>query len=151
MSTIGDLVDASLVASLLDGLATHLETVGIATYSLTTPVPDPGIAVVINAMPETPDRIVSLTTYSVADDPALIQGVVGLQVRVRGGEDPRESIALDDACFDAFQTLTGLFGSVWVTQMYRQSGAPLGQDANDRWERSSNYYIDVSRPSTHRE
>jgi len=108
-------------------------------------------------MPQGPDRIIALTPYGVGDDPSLSDSVMGLQVRTRwGGANPTLVADLDDLIFDYLQTKTNwTVGSgaaaVTIVQCLRKSGpVSLGQDASLRWSLSSNYYLDVWRPSTNR-
>ena len=43
-----------------------------------------------------------------------------------------------------------VLGGITVVQIKRKSFAPMGIDANARYERSDNYYLDVARPGTNR-
>lgn len=113
----------------------------------------PGVvALVFNGVPQSPDRVIALAAYTVADDPALNDVLHGVQVRTRGTRDPRDVDGLDDAVFDVLHGASYLTLStgVYVVQMYRQSGALLGADNNGRWQRSSNYYVQAVRPSPNR-
>jgi hypothetical protein len=75
-----------------------------------------------------------------------------MQVRVRGDMDPRTVLDLDDAVFAALDGLADVrFGQVEISQIYRRTSAPIGRDGQDREERTSNYYIDASRPSSARQ
>lgn len=104
----------------------------------------------------------SLDTYVVADSASdLDDSTVGLQVMCRSGagQDRRVTIAMADQLFDRLHAATNLHlrpdpatpaRDVFVVQAYRRSGVNLGMDSNSRWERSQNYYLDVSRPTTNR-
>jgi hypothetical protein len=107
----------------------------------------------MDTVPASPDRVITLTDYVVADDPTLSDSVIGVQVRTRwGGQDPRPVKDLDGAIFDALHGLEGvtLTGGIHIVSCFRRSGTSMGQDANNRWGRSSNYYATVHRPSTNR-
>jgi hypothetical protein len=109
--------------------------------------------IVLGNAPQSPDRIITLTAYGVSDSPNLSDSVQGVQIRTRwGGQDPRPVDDLDDAIFNLLhgRTALALTTGVTVVQCLRQSTTTLGQDANGRWMRSSNYYLDVHRPSTYR-
>jgi hypothetical protein len=82
--------------------------------------------------------------------------VIGLQVRTRwSGQDPRLVKDLSDAIYMFIQgktwwTVGTGAAAVTIVQCLRQSGSSLGQDSNNRWEWSDNYYLTVWRPSTNR-
>lgn len=142
----------SFTGDLLDGLAQLLATGGAGTYRAdgTAYLPSE-TAIVLGGMPQTPDRVIVLSDYPVTDDPSLSDSVVGLQVRTRGGADPHDVKAVAGAVFDQLHGRTAFqAGVVRVVQALRQSGTPLGQDDNRRWEHSENYYLTVHRPSTYR-
>lgn len=109
--------------------------------------------IVLRTITQAPDRLIVLSTYSVDDDPALSDTVTGLQVVTRwGGSDPRFTDDLTDAVYDLvhgahdFDLTTGIH----VVEALLQSGITLGQDANNRWRTSSNYYLTTHRPSPNR-
>lgn len=139
----------SVTADLLAGIAGEIEAPGIAIRS------DVGwtagqTAITYALMPADPDRVVTLTIYGASDHPSQPLGSVNLQVRSRGvPEQPLDVDALDDAVFAVLQGLTDrTYGSAHVIQVLRKSSMPLGVDANSRWERSSNYVLDVDYPAT---
>lgn len=139
----------SVTADILAGVAAEIESAGIAVRS------DTGwttgqTAIVYNLMPATPDRAVALTVYGGTDHPSQPLGTVNLQVRSRGAvESPLDADALDDAVFAVLQGITDRsYGSAHVIQLLRKSSMPLGVDAETRWERSSNYVLDVDYPPT---
>ena len=140
-------------SDLLTGVAQLLAAANLGTWR------DSGIytaaetGIVFDVIPVSPDNIVTLTDYAVSDDPTLSDSVIGVQVRTRlGGQDPRPVKDLDGAIFNVLHGLESvtLTGGVHVVSMVRRSGASLGQDANNRWMRSSNYYATVWRPSANR-
>ncbi|MDQ1738104.1 MAG: hypothetical protein QOH56_4355 [Pseudonocardiales bacterium] len=130
------------------------ELIAGANIGIWTPtgVYTPGqIAITIRATPESPDDLIVLTPYPVFDHPELNDSTIGLQIRTRGGKDPRTVDGRDDAIFDLLEGLRDVtVGGTPVVLISRQSSLPLPQDANQRWERSSNYYAQVAWPTRHR-
>lgn len=109
------------------------------------------VGIAVGAAPQTPDRTITLTAYPVSDDPELPLSVLGVQVRTRGTTDPRIADDLADPVFDLLHNATGLtLAGVRVPLIQRRSAAPMGRDANGRWERSDNYYLTVQRPGANR-
>jgi len=138
---------------LLTGIAQLLATAGLGTWRDTGVYAAAETGIVFDTVPASPDRVITLTDYVISDDPTLSDSVIGVQVRTRwGGQDPRPVKDLDGSIFDALHGLEGvdLVGGVHVVSMFRRSGTSMGQDANSRWGRSSNYYATVHRPSTNR-
>lgn len=108
-------------------------------------------AIVVEAMPPEPERVICLALYPVTDHVEQADVTVGLQVRTRAGRDPRDVAELDDAVYDLLHGVNQTtVGGIRVVQCYRQSSALLGRDQTDRWERTSNYYVDAMRPTAHR-
>jgi hypothetical protein len=140
--------------NLLTGLAVHLAAGGLgATWNTSGLYSALQTGIVLGNVPQTPDRVITLTTYGVSDSPNLSDSILGVQVRTRwGGSDTRPVDDLDDAIFNLLhgRTALALTTGVTVVLCLRQSTTTLGQDANGRWMRSSNYYLTVHRPSTHR-
>jgi len=141
----------SFTGDLLNGLAQVLADGGAGTYRAAGAYAAGETAIVFGAMPQTPDRAIVLTTYTVTDDASLSDSVIGLQVRCRGGADPHDVEDVAGTVFGLLHGRTALqAGTVHVVQALHQSGAPLGRDDSNRWERSENYYLTVHRPSTYR-
>ena len=135
------------------GFASLLATAGVGVWKLTGSYATTDVAIAVDAVPLSPNDAITLTDYVVSDDPTLSDSVLGLQVRTRkAGADPRPVKDLDGAIFALLHGMpaTTLPGGVHVVSCFRRSGASLGQDANGRWSRSSNYYATVHRPSTNR-
>lgn len=137
---------------LLTGLALLLEDRSVAVWDESAAYAPDQLGIVIDAVPAGLPDVVTLSDYVVDDDPALSDSTTGLQVRTRrAGADPRPCKDTDDAIFDVLQGYAGLLpNGVRVVSCYRRSGGSMGQDDNDRWMRSSNYYIRTHRPSTNR-
>lgn len=145
---------------LFAGVAQLLDDAGVGTWradgrytngtgALLAGITEP--VIVRTSVPSAPDRVITLTPYGVADDIDQADSVQGLQVRTRGTKDPRVVEDIDDAVFDALHSLSDVvIGGVFVLLIERRSTTSLGVDANGREERSSNYYLTLTRPSTHR-
>ncbi|MCX5266089.1 minor capsid protein [Streptomyces sp. NBC_00199] len=141
----------SFLVDLVDGLATLLDTEGVATYRPTGIYTAAETAVTDTVMPDSPDRAVVLTAYDNTDDPALTDCTVSVQVRTRAGPDPRQVADLDEAVFTTLHALSDAqFGTARVGLMKRDNSAPMGRDSNGRFERVSNYTIRAQRPPTDR-
>lgn len=97
------------------------------------------------------DRVITVKTYPVGDDPSISDSVVGVQFKVSG---PGDMVFVNHALDDLFDLFHGLqattMGGVKVVQAQRRSGASLGQDGSGRVSRSENYYFTVHRPSRNR-
>jgi hypothetical protein len=136
---------------LITGLAEHLAAAGIGTWRASGIYQANETAIVIRAIPPSPDRLITLAAYVVGGGHGNASTTQGVQVRLRAGKDPRDVDDLADAIFDLLDSAGPLtLGGVGVSQAYRQSYSSLGQDGNGRWERSENYYLDAERPTVHR-
>lgn len=134
-------------SALMEGVGELLSGQGLAAFS-TDPAfayPADGWAVFLNLTPDKPDRAITLMTYPV-EDTDLTNVVTGLQIKLRGGRDPREVEAMSDALYDLLH-MRGHYelGGVAVNLSWRQSGAWLGRDGNERIERSENFYLRTER------
>jgi hypothetical protein len=136
---------------LLTGLAEHLAAADIGAWRPSGAYAATETGIVIRAVPQSPDRIITLAAYPVGTTlPGLADHQTAVQIRIRAGTDPREADDLADAICDALDGAHGLtWGGIAVVQVWRQSYTSLGQDSNGRWERSENYYIDTMRPTAH--
>jgi hypothetical protein len=138
---------------LLTGVAQLLASANLGTWRDTGIYTAAETGITFDVVPQSPDQVITLTDYVVSDDPTLSDSVIGVQVRTRlGGQDPRPVKDLDGAIFNVLHGLESvtLTGGIHVVSLVRRSGASLGQDANNRWMRSSNYYATVWRPSANR-
>ena len=139
--------------NLLTGVAQLLAAAGVGVWRDTGAYAATETGIVLDVIPQDPDQIITLSDYDISDDPTLSDSVIAVQVRTRwGGQDPRPVKDLDGAIFDALHGLESvtLTGGVHVVSLVRRSGVSLGQDTNNRWMRSANYYATVWRPSTNR-
>lgn len=110
-------------------------------------------AISIDALPSTPDKAIAMTAYPVEDDGAGTGTTLGVQFRIRG--KPNDRLSDKDIMSRLFDALHGLthhdLGGIPIIRVWRQSGAPLGPDGNNRQEHTQNYYFQLVRTGTHRE
>lgn len=150
---------ADFDVDLLEGLALDLAAGGIASWSpeggtyAPPQFPTDVVGTFLMTVPGSPDRIVSLASYLVSDDPSQAMSVMGVQVRTRwAGGDPRAVMRLSGAIFDRWHGRSNwtLTSGVTISQCLRKSGSTMGQDGSKRWGWSDNYYLDVNRPGDNR-
>ena len=135
---------------LLVGLAEHLRDAGIGAWRSTGTYTSGETGILIRAIPQDPDRIITLAAYPIG---TALQGMadhqLGIQLRLRGTTDPRVCEDLADTVFDELDSLAGVsWGGIPIVQVWRQSHASLGQDGNGRWEASHNYAVHAMRPTS---
>lgn len=135
---------------LLTGLAEHLQTAGIGTWSPTATYTADQTGITIRAIPDRPDRLITLAAYPVGTNlPGMADHLVGVQMRLRAGPDPRDCDDLADAIHDLLDGSSGLtWGGIPVKSVERTSYTSLGQDGSRRWEASHNYLVDAMRPTS---
>ncbi|MEU8989969.1 minor capsid protein [Streptomyces sp. NPDC048558] len=134
----------------LDGLARLLDARGLVTYDPTGTAGD----LFIEIMPPEPDAAVALWLYDgEAPDARNAYDTPRLQVRVRGGPDPRVSRR---RCWEIYSALHGLArvaladGTWLVLAAARGTPAPMGPDSNGRHEHVVNLDVDLSAPTNNR-
>lgn len=139
------------MADLLDGIAQHLEAQGLLSYD-----PD-GVTgdTFIETTPSRPDAAITLTVYGGAEsDSKLGWDQVSLQIRTRGGTDPRPSRAKCAAIRDELHGLGPLTlpNGVHLQMAVAIQAAPsyMGQDGSGRHEHVCNFRTLVRHVSTHR-
>jgi hypothetical protein len=137
----------SWTTDLLTGVAEHLGAAGAGTWRPDgTGYASGETAIVLAVSPPEPDRLIVLTEYGPLDADGIGDVVMGLQVRTRGTTDPRVVMAIRDAVHEALDGLAHVdLSGVKVSQIFHQSGTPIGQDGNDRHERTDNYYVQARR------
>lgn len=142
----------SFTVDLLEGVAALLAAAGVGTWRANGAYTAAETGIVIGSVPQAPDRVIVLDSYTVSDDPVGADSTVAIQVRTRtAGRDPRTTSSLDDAVFDVLHGRpAGTIGGYRVTQVWRQSGTTIGPDSNGRHERTSNYYATLGRVTEHR-
>ncbi|GHJ27000.1 hypothetical protein TPA0910_14330 [Streptomyces hygroscopicus subsp. sporocinereus] len=136
-----------MAGDLLDGLARHLDGLGLVTYDPTGRTGD----LFVETMPPAPDAAVSLTLYDgpapeARDDAEQRR----LQLRVRGGPDPRVSRDRAEALYRALHGLAGVQlpdGTWLILAAARGTPAPMGADSTGRHEHVANFDLDVSGPT----
>lgn len=138
------------MADLLDGIARHLDGLGLATYDPDGVVGD----CFIEIEPASPDECVTLTLYGGPEvDSLLPYDTPSLQVRTRGGADPRTSRARSQAIYEELNGLgpvTLADGSYLLLAVANQTVTSLGQDDLGRCAHVVNYSLEVHAPSVHR-
>ncbi|MGY0025237.1 minor capsid protein [Streptomyces parvulus] len=138
------------MADVTDGAARYLDGLGLLDYDPAGKTGD----TFVERMPAAPDAAVCLSLYDGgAPDARNAYDVVRLQVRVRGGPDPRVSRARAWAIYGALHGLAGVDlpdGSWLILAAARGTPGPMGADALGRHEHVVNFDLDVSSPSTHR-
>lgn len=123
----------------------------MAVYRPTGVCRDDETGIVIGVVPAAPPRVVVLSCYALADDVDQADSLIGLQVRVRAGPDPRDALALLDAVFEELHGATHLIlASVVVHLVERAAFAPMGRDQNGRYEHADIYRLTAHRPTSHR-
>jgi hypothetical protein len=140
---------------LFDGLAVMLDTAGIGVYKTSGIYSAGERGIVTGGYAVDPTEQIVLTTYLVQDDPPPANdSILGVQVMLRGTQDPRSVKNVSGAIFDLFQGLARLwFGSpqsIYLVEMWRQSGRLDGKDENERGLSSENYYARCNWPTAHR-
>lgn len=140
----------SITSDLLAGLAQTIAGAGFGLYQPDAVFNPTDTAITTKNLPEHPDRVVVLTAYGSTDAPKENLSTFNVQARFRGL--PNAPLDVDDLGDNVFTLLQGAeslwFGSVFVVQILRKSTLQVGADANQRWERTDNYAIDVNTPAT---
>lgn len=109
------------------------------------------VAIALGRLPTEPARAIAITPYGTdqdGDDPVNTDGTLGIQFRMRGTPDIRVLNGIAQGVFDLFQGAQ--IPAVGVLLMTRRIQAPMGSDANNRWERADSYRLLTHQPTTHR-
>lgn len=135
---------------LLTGLAEHLAAAGVGTWRATGAYTAGETGIVIRAIPQAPDRIITLAAYPIGSArQGLADHDAAVQIRVRGTADPRVCDDLADTVYELLDGARRLtLGGIPIVLVWRQSYTSLGQDTAGRWERSENYYLQAMRPTS---
>lgn len=137
-------------SALLEGFAELIAAEGIGVMNPTGIYTPDQIGITVRSVPQAPDQLIVLSSYRVSDS-MLNDSIVGMQIRCRGDADPRTVLDRDDAIFNVLEGLHDTaVGGVPVQLVWRQSGLDGPQDANQRWEQSSNYYVRLTWPTRYR-
>ncbi len=135
-------------SALLVGLAQLLEDhIPGWTYDAET-VGDVQIAT--GQAPDKPDRVVTIDTYGVYDNPTIALTDVYVQLRFRSRPDhPLDPKGMASKAAGVLSGRTdSVIGGLFCPTIYRDTSAQLGRNATRRWERTDNYTITVDLPST---
>jgi hypothetical protein len=138
---------------LLLGLLGVLVDAGLGVWNDRGIYPAAAVGIFMLAVPDQPDRLITLSPYSVTDDADEAMSTEGVQVRTRwAGGNPLDVLDLDARVFGVLHGMSNvtLNTGVRISQCLRRSSASLGQDSSKRWGMSSNYYLDVERPAPNR-
>ncbi len=131
------------------GVAQLLSDEGLGVFATSGTYPNDQWAIFLGLTPDKPDRAITLMTYPVEDND-LTSVITGVQLRFRGTRDPREVENQSDAVFDLLHNRSHYrVNGIPVNLSWRQSGAWMGQDANQRIERVENFYLRTERESPH--
>ncbi len=141
------------LTDLLVGVAELLDAQGAGDWSgLDGPAPTSALAtaITLRQTPIAPDRSITLTDYAVSASARLTDTITGLNVRCRGDRSPSSASAVAGKVYLALQalgraTLGTAPNQVIVSDIYWQSEAQVGPDANGRSVRSVNYYVRWNR------
>jgi hypothetical protein len=133
----------SPISLLLAGVGQALGAAGVGAWSPSS-VPAGAWPISIDTTPPTAAMSITLAEYSLGADPKLSDRLVGLNVRVRGDRTP--ATARDKAAdiYGVLQGLRTLPNGQRITQIFWQSEAQIGPDANGRHERSINFYVQMN-------
>jgi hypothetical protein len=131
----------------LKGLAQLIADAGIAVYKTSGSYTAADRGVYFSEMPTGATQAVSLTRY--LDQPgALGQNNVMVQIRTRLTQNPLEGEAVVDQIRDLLhrRTYTDL-GGYRFNLISQESFAPLGKDANGRYQYTQNFLLTGTRGS----
>jgi hypothetical protein len=119
-------------------------------YDPSVTAPAGALVVTLDRYPQGRDASVTISEYSVDDDPSLSDSTVGVQVAI-WSKDRRQVKAITSDLFNLLHGRThGMLGVVTLVMARRSSGTNVGQDSAERQGRTENYYLTVHRPSPHR-
>jgi hypothetical protein len=133
---------------LLGGLAQLLEDAGIAQWQTTGAYGSGQPPIFVGVQPESPDDCFTITATG-ATDTVLGDEELRVQLRARGGiGDTLAPLRMLDQARDVWHMIRGQsVGGIHVARLLRVSMGPLGTDANQRTEYTSNYLVYATRPS----
>lgn len=143
----------STTTDLIAALAADLDTAGIGTYRASGLYAAGEVGITVCAVPPVPDDLIALTPYPVDDTTAATYEddgtgavIVGVQVRLRAGTDPRLILDRAEAVYARWHMREGPVGDVPVSLMWRASQAWMGADTSNRQELAANYYARADWP-----
>ena len=132
-------------SKLLTGLAQLLETEGLGVFATSGTYDAGEWGIFLGLTPDQPDQAITLMSYPV-EDTDLVTVITGVQFRFRGTRDPRIVENQSDAVYDLLHNRSHfVVNGIHIELSWRQSGAWMGQDANQRVERVENFYLHADR------
>ena len=136
---------------LLTGLGEYLHAGNVGMWKPSGTYASADTAISIDTLPTSPDKGIGMTLYPVTDSGGT-DTVMGLQLIIRGSPNNRNTVKdIVDRAFDALHDLQAVeLGGIPIVRIWRQSGANLGPDGNNRQQASENYYLQLTRTGTHR-
>lgn len=130
--------------TVVEALARHLDTLGLARFSENGIYPaGPLPAIFTGRQPDKPDQCITVNVY----DQQTTWGAMGsptfwVQLRYRMGPDPRQTEALADNVYAALHEQSNVtWAGLHVLHCTRTVRAPIGADANNRYERADSYRL----------
>jgi len=140
----------SWTGEVVAALAEHIAAAGMGTWRPTGVYAATETGIVVKAMPPTPNRVIVISPYPVAESAHLSDLTLGLQLRCRGSKDPRDVDEMADDLRELLHGARGLvLGPARIAHLWRQSHASTGVHANDRWTTSSNFYAQTAQATAH--
>lgn len=136
---------------LLTGIGEYLHAENVGRWLTTGTYLPADTAISVDTIPTAPDKGIGMTLYPVTDSGST-DTVMGLQLIIRGSPNNRNTVKdIVDRAFDALHDLQAVeLGGIPIVRVWRQSGANLGPDGNNRQQASENYYLQLTRTGTHR-
>lgn len=144
--------------NLLTGIAEYFHAENVGLWSPSNVYGTNDVAITIDQLPlgsegtpKGPDKAIAMTLYPVSDSGST-DSVMGLNLRIRGARNNRSTVKdINDRIFDAFHDLQATeLGGIPLVRAWRQSGANLPPDDNNRQQASENYYLQITRTGTNR-
>lgn len=129
---------------LLSGLAQVLAEAGVGNWSPgAVPASEALPLIVLRALPERPERVISLTDYGQVLDGRLTDATISVNVRLRGTRSPGDVAEMAWGVASAWHALGRrlLPSGIDVVDVQWSSEAQLGPDGAGRHERSVNYTV----------
>jgi len=135
----------------ITALAQLMNDLGIGIFRTSGTYTSTETAITIDQLPADPDRAIAIALYPVSDA-GNTDSIVGIQLRIRGPRNDRRFVKdTTDRIFDSLHDLQQTtWGTTPVVRVYRNSGANLPADSNNRQEATQNYYAQITRSGTHR-
>lgn len=138
--------------TLIEELATLFAARGLGTYNADGSA---GGTIFLNALPTAPDRCMAVARYGGPESSSRAPyDEPRIQIRCRGGTDPRESEIDAQAAYDVLHGLGRLYlaGGTWLQLALGLQSGPvyIGRDQNGRHEHTANFSIQFRRPTPNR-